>query len=232
VAPVVSVIIPTFNGARHIGATLESVLGQSYSNLEVIVVDDGSMDATAEIVAETAPQAHLIRQPNLGHPAARNAGVRASTGEFLSFLDHDDLWLPEKTASQLACFNADPSLDLVFGHIQNFFSAELNAEDRAQILSPMAPLPGLLQGAMLARRASFERVGPFNEQRVMGDFLDWYGRATLLNLRTHMQPETVLMRRLHAQNTQRTHKHLRRQTLEALKELLDRRREASVEKQP
>jgi glycosyltransferase involved in cell wall biosynthesis len=226
--PLVSVIIPTFNGARHIRETLASVAAQTYPHLEIIVIDDGSTDATGSIVSEVAPHATLIHQPNLGHPAARNAGIRSSTGDFLSFLDHDDIWLPEKTASQLGCFEADPSLDLVFSHIQNFFSPELTAEDRSRILSPTTPLPGLLQGAMLARRTSFNRVGPFNEQRQMGDFLDWYGRATLLKLCTHMQPETVLMRRLHTHNTQRTQKHLRRQTLEALKELLDRRREAAA----
>lgn len=222
----VSVIIPTFNGRRHIGETLESVLSQSYGSLEVIVVDDGSSDLTADLVAEVAPQAVLIRQEQRGHPAARNRGVKASTGSFLSFLDHDDLWDRAKIEHQMDCFRADPELDLVFGHIQNFFSAELDEEERRRLPVPLHPLPGLLQGAMLARRSSFLAVGPFSEEREMGDFVDWYGRAMILQSRTHMLPGTVLHRRIHTTNYQRTHQHLRRLYLPAIKQLLDRRRQA------
>jgi glycosyltransferase involved in cell wall biosynthesis len=224
--PLVSVIVPTYNGSKHIRETLASVFAQSYRPLEVIVVDDGSTDSTAELVAACAPQARLIRQEQSGHPAARNRGISASTGEFLSFLDHDDLWDPAKIQGQIECFRADPQLDLVFGHIQNFFSPELTEEDRKRLPVPLHPLPGLLQGAMLAKRDSFMAVGPFSEERDMGDFLDWYGRAMILNCRVYMQPATVLHRRIHTTNFQRTHGHLRKQYLPALKQLLDRRREA------
>ena len=173
-----------------------------------------------------APRAIVVRQAQRGHPAARNRGVAVSTGEFLSFLDHDDLWEHAKLEEQLACFRADPELDLVFGHIQNFFSAELSEEERRRLPVPLAPLPGLLQGAMLARRSSFLAVGPFSEAREMGDFVDWYGRAMILNCRTYMQPQTVLRRRIHETNYQRTHAHLRRLYLPAVKQLLDRRRAA------
>lgn len=225
--PLVSVIIPTFNGARHIRETLESVFAQTYRPLEILVIDDGSTDSTAAEVAAFSPDVELISQPQGGHPAARNRGVRASRGEFLSFLDHDDLWAPEKTESQMECFRRDPGLDLVFGHIQNFLSPEMTDEQRRQIAARLDPIPGLLQGAMLARRSSFQAVGEFCEERDMGDFLDWYGRAQILQCRTHMQAETVLRRRIHATNFQRTHKHLRRQYLPALKQLLDRRRLAA-----
>jgi glycosyltransferase involved in cell wall biosynthesis len=224
--PLVSVIVPTFNGEKYIRETLHSILAQTYRPLEIIVVDDGSSDRTAEAVTAFAPRLKLLRQAQGGHPAARNRGVRESTGEFLSFLDHDDLWEPSKIESQLDCFRADPSLDLVFGHIQNFFSPELTAEERSRVSVPLQPLPGLLQGAMLARKSSFLSVGSFSEERDMGDFLDWYGRAMILKSRTHMQPETVLHRRIHLTNYQRTHQHLRQQYLPALKQLLDRRRAA------
>jgi glycosyltransferase involved in cell wall biosynthesis len=224
--PLVSVIIPTFNGRRYLRETLESVFAQTYRALEVIVVDDGSTDSTAAVVAAFGSRVAFIRQERSGHPAARNRGVRASAGEFLSFLDHDDLWAPAKTASQMECFREDPQLDLVFGHIQNFFSPELKEEEKTRLSVPLHPLPGLLQGAMLARRTSFLAVGAFSEEREMGDFLDWYGRAMILNSKSHMQPDTVLRRRIHASNYQRTHGHLRQQYLPALKKLLDRRRAA------
>jgi len=227
--PLVSVVIPTFNGQKYIRETLDSVLGQTYGALEIIVVDDGSTDSTAETVAAYGPQVRLIRQEQRGHPAARNLGIGAATGDFLSFVDHDDLWLPEKTELQLECFQSDPELDLVFGHIQNFFTPEMTEEERRRVAAPMHALPGLLQGAMLARRTSFDRVGPFSEERDMGDYLDWHGRAMVLELRIHMQAVTVLRRRIHATNFTRTHKHLRQQQyLSAVKQLLDRRRSAAA----
>jgi glycosyltransferase involved in cell wall biosynthesis len=224
----VSVIIPTYNGQRFIAETLESVLAQTHALLEIIVVDDGSSDKTGTIVSGFAPRVRLLKQAHLGHPAARNCGLLAATGDYVSFIDHDDLWTRDKIASQLDCFAGDPTLDLVFGHIQNFLTPGLSDADRRNIVSPLLPIPGLLQGAMLARRASFDRVGRFSEKRSMGDFLEWYGRALSLDLRIHIQASVVLSRRIHATNFQRTHGPLRAQYLPVVKQLLDRRRGASA----
>src|SRR5262249_5396590 len=123
-----------------------------------------------------APEVRVIEQQQLGHPAARNRGIQAASGDFLGFLDHDDLWSPDKLNLQIAAFERDPALDLVFGQIQNFFTPEMPRQERERIAVPLQPLPGLLQGAMLARRRSFDCVGLFSEERSIGDFLDWYGR--------------------------------------------------------
>jgi glycosyltransferase involved in cell wall biosynthesis len=220
----VSVVIPAHNSRRYIVPALESILAQQHRPLEILVVDDGSTDLTAQIVRGYAPEVRLIEQEQRGHPAARNAGVRAATGEFLGFLDHDDLWSPGKLERQMASFHHNPALDLVFGHIQNFFTPEMTPEECRRVAVPLQPLPGLLQGAMLARRRSFDRVGLFSEERGTGDFLDWYGRAMLARMNTEMLPETLVYRRIHANNYQRTHKHERREYLRAVKDLLDRRR--------
>jgi len=220
----VSVVIPAHNSRKYIAPALDSILVQRHRPLEILVVDDGSTDSTAQIVREYGPQVRLIEQDQRGHPAARNTGIRAAVGEFVAFLDHDDLWSPDKLERQLASFERNPSLDLVFGHIQNFFTPEMPLEERKRFAVPLQPLPGLLQGAMLARRRSFDRVGLFAEERGMGDFLDWYGRAMLAQLNIQMLPDTVVHRRIHATNYQRTHKHQRREYLSAVKDLLDRRR--------
>ncbi len=224
--PSVSVIIPIYNSGKYLREAIDSVLAQRYSPLEVLVVDDGSSDNGPEIASSYGPGVRVIAIPHRGHPAARNAGVAASTGDFLAFLDADDLWTANKIELQLQAFAADPSLDLVFGHMQNFISLDLTEEERAKIKCNSTVLPGLLQGSMLVRRGSFERVGPFPEERKMGDFLDWYGRATLGNLNMLMLPETFVRRRIHLANFQRTHKHLRRENLLVLKKLLDLRRAA------
>jgi len=227
VAPLVSVIIPAHNSGSHLRATVESVLAQAHRPLEVLLVDDGSTDGTPALAAGFGAPVRVLRQECAGHAAARNAGIRAATGEYLAFLDHDDLWSPEKLSLQLACLREDATLDLVFGHIRNFFSEELTAEEREAIRAPLLPLPGLLQGAMLARRTSFLRVGLFAPEKAIGDFIDWYGRAMLAGLRTRMLPDTVLHRRIHRNNHQRRNRHLvGAGYLQAVKELLDRRRNA------
>jgi glycosyltransferase involved in cell wall biosynthesis len=222
-----SVIIPAHNSQLYIAPALDSVLAQKHRPLEILVVDDGSTDATARIVRDYGPPIRLIEQEQRGHPAARNAGIRAASGEFLAFLDHDDLWSEDKIELQFASFERNPALDLVFGHIRNFFTPEMTLEERARLAVPLQPIRGLLQGAMLARSRSFDRVGLFSEKRGTGDFLDWYGRATLAGLKIEMLPETLVHRRIHANNYQRTHKHERREYLYAVKELLERRRASS-----
>jgi glycosyltransferase involved in cell wall biosynthesis len=203
---------------------MDSVLQQNCNSLELLVVDDGSSDHGPALAAGYGPPVRLIPIPHRGHPAARNAGVAAATGDFLAFLDADDLWTAGKLALQLEAFKSDSSLDLVFGHMQNFISPDLSEEERAHLKCNSTALPGLLQGSMLVRREAFARVGPFPEERRMGDFLDWYGRATLANLRMLMLPDVLVKRRLHRANFQRTHKHLRHENLLAVKQLLDRRR--------
>lgn len=224
--PSVSVIIPIYNSGKYLREAIDSVLAQNYRPLEVLVVDDGSTDNGPELASSYGSEVRVIAIPHRGHPAARNAGIAASTGDFLAFLDADDLWTANKLDLQIEAFAANPSLDLVFGHMQNFISQELTTEERAKIKCNSTALPGLLQGSMLARRHSFHRVGPFPEERKMGDFLDWYGRATLRNMNIYMLPDTLVRRRIHLANFQRTHKHLRKENLIALKKLLDLRRAA------
>jgi len=110
----VSVVIPTYNRGYIIANTIESVLGQSYDNVEVIVIDDGSTDDTEDIVAKFPTKVHYIRQPNAGVCAARNTGFRTAQGEFVALLDSDDVWLPWKLAGQVAVLRALPDVGMVW----------------------------------------------------------------------------------------------------------------------
>lgn len=104
--PLVSVIIPAYNAEQFVERTLSSVLNQTYQNLEVIVVNDGSHDRTAEIVSEMAHRDEriiLLQQPNSGVAAARNLGIQHSRGEFIAPIDADDIWHPENIAKQVNC---------------------------------------------------------------------------------------------------------------------------------
>src|SRR5687768_12542943 len=111
----VSVVIPAYNYGRFVGAAIESVLGQTFADFELVVVDDGSTDDTGDVVARYSDsRLRYIRKENAGLPAARNTGIRAGTADLVAFLDADDTWLPGKLAAQAPLFAADPGLVLVW----------------------------------------------------------------------------------------------------------------------
>ena len=104
----VSVVVPTVNRREVLPRALESILGQTFSDLELIVVDDGSTDYTAELVERDYPDVHFLRQEDRGVRAARNAGIAAAQGEWIDFLDSDDAWLPEKLERQMQALETEP----------------------------------------------------------------------------------------------------------------------------
>ncbi len=116
----VSVIMPAFNSERYIAEAVESVLQQSYKNFELIIVNDGSTDRTDEILQKYSNGIHYIKQPNLGVSAARNKGILASHGEYVSFLDSDDLWFKETIKLQHTFLTSHPEVGLVYGEMQLF----------------------------------------------------------------------------------------------------------------
>src|SRR5688572_13312922 len=100
--PLISCVVPVFNGERYLSETLESIFAQSYRPLEVIVADDGSTDRTPDTVAGYGDRIRYLKQENAGASAARNLGLEAARGEFIAFLDADDLWHAEKLQRQMA----------------------------------------------------------------------------------------------------------------------------------
>jgi glycosyltransferase involved in cell wall biosynthesis len=119
----VSVIIPTYNRAGYVTEAIASALEQTHRPFEVIVVDDGSTDDTAAVLAGYGDPVRVIRQPNGGVGAARNTGVAHARGDCIAFLDSDDLWHPEKLARQVALLEADPELGLVHCGMETFDDA-------------------------------------------------------------------------------------------------------------
>jgi glycosyltransferase involved in cell wall biosynthesis len=153
--------------------------------------------------------------------------MEAASGDFVAFLDADDLWQPEKTRLQLAAFESKPELQLAFGHVLQFVSPDIAAEDAAALRVPPDPQPGLYMGAMLARRSAIEEVGPWAEDVRISDGLSLLLRARELGLEQAMLPETVTRRRVHGENHSIRNCGERSEFARHLKRSLDRRREAS-----
>src|SRR3989304_595361 len=116
--PRVSVIIPTYNTAHYIAPAVESVLGQTYQDTEIIVVDDGSTDNTRTVLTPYMDRIQYIVQDNKGRSEARNRGIHQSQGEFIAFLDADDLWLPDKLSQQVAALDEHEQAVLAYGLAQ------------------------------------------------------------------------------------------------------------------
>jgi glycosyltransferase involved in cell wall biosynthesis len=115
----VSVIVPAFNSSTYIGETIQSVLEQTHSALEILVIDDGSTDNTADVVRRY-PVRYFCQQ-NAGPSAARNTGIANARGEFIAFLDSDDLWIPQKLAVQLEAFRHHPDAGFSFSTVWNLY---------------------------------------------------------------------------------------------------------------
>ena len=166
----VSCIIPVYNGERFLGEAIDSILAQTYKPTEIIVIDDGSTDGTPDVIAEYAGHVASARQVNAGAPTARNYGISLAQGEFLAFLDADDLWHEEKLTIQLDRFDNRPELDYCLAHMQNFWMKELDEEAQRFQNHPLAkPQPGTIS-TFVIRRSSFDQVGLLNRDYTNGDY--------------------------------------------------------------
>lgn len=212
--PLVSVVIPTYNAAEFLGETLDSVLAQTYPNLEVIVVDDGSTDATPELLRTYGERITVLRQANAGQAAARNRGARLARGEFLAFLDSDDLWDPDKIARQVYWLQRHPQACATYCDHRSIdargrtiaASAALAYPRpsgdilRALLLGPCIITPGLV----LLRREAYEASGGFDEAQFMRGHEDY---ALWMRLATRgafvYTPETLVSYRRHARQATR-----------------------------
>jgi glycosyltransferase involved in cell wall biosynthesis len=223
--PFVSAIIPVRNGANYLAEAIVSCLQQTAPAGEIIVVDDGSTDDTAKIAESFGDQVICLHQTWSGAAAALNAGIRRSRGEYLAFLDHDDLWDREKTARQIARMQARGELEAVFGQVEQFISPELTSALEGRVQIPTAPQPGISVSAMLIRRTAWERIGPFAGGKDALAFPAWYPRATEMKLVIEVLPDVVFKRRIHTSNYSRTQRdQLHDQLLNLMRRKIDRTR--------
>jgi glycosyltransferase involved in cell wall biosynthesis len=221
--PLVSVVIPVYNGARYLRAALESVFAQTYRSFEVIVVDDGSIDDSGKI-AQSFPEVHYIRQENQGVAAARNTAIAVARGEFYAFLDQDDLWTPEKLRLQIGHLLSHPDLGYSLTHQQFFLEpgATLPAWFRKELLSSVHT--GWVLGTLVVRRTVFDTVGNFSTGYSAANDSDWFFRAKAAGIPMAVVPELLLLKRIHGANDSGRSKEILSELLKVVKTSLDRQR--------
>lgn len=226
--PLVSVIIPAFNAEHFISEALDSVFAQTYRLIEVIAVDDGSTDKTADIVRKyvrdvqdarnvrtsEAIELIYIYQENAGPSKARNTGIKAAKGDYIAFLDADDRWTPEKLEKQMKFMTANPEISFVFGDMMVFDAHESVIDsvfkkygyppcnEKGKIINAFENLLErnfIPTGTDLIKKACFEKTGYFDESVKHGEDYGLWLRITLMYEIGYI-PEILMQRRLHNKN--------------------------------
>lgn len=217
----VSVVIPTYNRQDLIMEAIQSVLGQVYGDFELIVVDNASSDNTLDRLQEIKdPRVKVFIEPRRGASFARNTGIKHARGQFLAFLDSDDLWLPEKLTLQMDEIQSLPRGSIVFSQYSEFFN------DQKAVTRTLSGGPHNLSViTMLTRTEDFRSIGSFDESLQVGEFLEWYARATDRGMNIAKLDTVLSLRRIHAENSVANARQAR-DYLEACRMIINLRRKA------
>lgn len=220
--PLVSVIVPVFNGENFIKDAIENILSQQYPALEIIIVNDGSTDGTETIINQLPVDVRYFTQNNSGPASARNKGIRDASGEFIAFLDADDLWPENNLNIMVDEMLRDPSIDVVRGYAQLL---ELNRTSGAYhyVGNPRESFPDYI-GAAIYRKSAFEKVGLFDPTLRFAEDVDWYMRANEKKMNIKRLEETSLFVRRHGGNMTEGKNMLELNVMKVFKKSLERRR--------
>jgi glycosyltransferase involved in cell wall biosynthesis len=221
--PLASVIVPVYNGEPYLGAALQSIFEQDYHPFEVIVVDDGSVDGSAD-VAKSFGGVRYIYQTNQGNAAALNAGIEAARGDFIAFLDADDLWASNKLSIEIDYLLKRPNIGFVIASMQNFLEPGTRRPPRLTRDLLLTDYAALSVGTLVARKAVFERIGNFNTAHRYAKDVDWFIRAKEAGIHMAILPQTLLYRRLHGSNSSYQTEARTSDLLRVVKSGIDRKR--------
>ncbi len=215
--PLVTCIIPVFNCEKYIESAIESVLNQTYKNIEIIVVDDGSTDRTPELIKKFNGKIKYIRHPNSGSAAARNLGISKASGDFIGFLDSDDMWDKNKIFLQLKCFENNPEIDVCLCNIKIINEKEV-LKDQYVLVTPYTVC------SILIKIDALKKVGHFNVNLKFGEDTDWFMRIRELNIPVKILKDILVYARLHKNNlTDSFNTRSREEIFSKIKNVLDKR---------
>ena len=197
--PLVSAVIPVFNCEDFLSEALKSVFSQTYSNIETIVVDDGSTDDSAEI-AGSYPEVDYYYQENQGVSAARNTGISSSEGEFVAFLDADDVWKPEKTKAQIDYMKSHSECEISATKGKNFLEANTKLPPGLKEVKDWDKINYVIPSTMMVRKSVFDEIGGFSTEFRASEDVEWTQRAKDAGLSIGVVEEVLVKRRFHGSN--------------------------------
>ncbi|MBX3010684.1 MAG: glycosyltransferase family 2 protein [Caldilineaceae bacterium] len=229
--PTISVIIPVYNGEAFLAEAITSVLAQSYQPREVIVVDDGSTDQTAQVARQFGSQIRYLYRPNGGPAAARNTGLTQARGEFVGFLDADDLWPTTSLARRLQSLQENPTAGVALGTVQ-ILLATPNATGKIHFAPWQQPRPMLLLQCALVHRSVFSQIGTFDESYLYAEDVDWFMRVREAGIPILRHTAVAVFARRHRQNLTNQQAASHHGLAVALQQSLARRRDAGTPTPP
>jgi glycosyltransferase involved in cell wall biosynthesis len=209
--PLISIIMPTYNRAQYIRQAIESICAQDYPHWELIIMDDGSTDKTSIVIADLlSPRVRYLSQPQHGPAAARNAALQHTTGEFIAFLDSDDVYLPGKLSAQIAVFRSQPAWGAVHSGWQSMDdTGVLGPAAQPWTQAPRLDLESWLKwkpvflGGIIVRAEWIRKAGPFNEKLFQTDDVDLMFRLSAAGCRMTWWRQATVGYRIHASNITR-----------------------------
>jgi glycosyltransferase involved in cell wall biosynthesis len=196
--PLISVVIPAYNGEVFLSQAIESAVGQTWPRTEVVVVDDGSTDRSAEIAGSYPVK--LLRQDNRGVAAARNRGVHEAEGDLLAFLDQDDMFQPQKLERQLQALRAQPQAGMSSCRARIFLEPGCAVPDWIDPDLLGREIHTLHMGTILVPRETVDRVGGFDESYRWGNDTDWFMRTREAGVPIARVEEALFLYRVHDRN--------------------------------
>jgi glycosyltransferase involved in cell wall biosynthesis len=206
--PLVSVIIPTYNSADFLPQAIDSVLQQTYENIEIIVIDDGSTDHTEAVLKPYTERIRYFKKPNGGPSAARNMGIAEAQGEFIAFQDADDLWLPEKLQLQMDYLTAHAEIAVVYTDLTQF---DLQGQVSISLVERYGAIPSgyifeellvnhaITLSSVIVRRSCIDEVGAFDESLIGAEDYNFYLRLAR-KFQFGFLNQALVQKRLHTNN--------------------------------
>jgi glycosyltransferase involved in cell wall biosynthesis len=222
--PLISVIMPVYNAEKYIAEAIGSIRRQGYAPLEILAINDGSTDDSVPIIEGLGADIVVINQANAGPGPARNRGLAQAQGEFITFLDADDLWPEHKLARQMAYLQAHPEIEMVWGRIHYF--GDFSERDKKIPLDENQTAVSYQLGSGLFRRSAFDRVGLFDEAFHYSEDYDWLLRAREMGMPSFVLDDITLLYRIHQESVTHAQNYMKFQFPLLLKKSLDRRRRA------
>lgn len=205
----ISIIIPVHNGETFLLEAIYNIKRQKYHPLEIIVIDDGSTDRTAEIADRFHQEICYVYQPNQGPSAARNHGIKIAKGEVIAFLDVDDLWADGILIEFADYLTTHPDVEIVQGLIQRMQFELVVTHENSGVFEPIfQPYQFINLGSAIYRRSVFNKVGLFDQNLRDNEDTDWFLRAWEQNISKVVIPKTMLFYRKHDRNMTLTQKDL------------------------